>query len=213
MRESTLGLRPREQFTIAQYRFGINDNLLNILDSADNLWLFGSPSVGKTHLANAVVAGSKNGILVDNPSYELIGLERFSLIVFDNVEQWIGTRSLESQLVGLYEQLGANGGRMVVTSRRWVNEIDFVLADLESRMRLFSRYELQPLPVDERIRLFCDIAADRGIEITKEVSDFLEKRIGRSQDNLLATLDLLDHESIVEQRRITVPFIKKALEL
>lgn len=213
LKESTLNLRPREQFTIAQYRIGINDGLLDILDSSDNLWLFGSPSVGKTHLANAVVAGSEDGILVDDPSYALIGLERFSLIVFDNVEQWIGTRSLESQLVGLYEQLGANGGRMIVTSRLWVNEIDFVLADLESRMRLFSRYELRPLPVDERIRLFSDIAADRGIEITKEVSEYLQKRIGRSQDNLLATLDLLDHKSIVEQRRITVPFIKKALKL
>lgn len=213
MKETTLNLRPREQFTIAQYRVGLNDSLLDTLDSSDNLWLFGPPSVGKTHLANALVAKTENGILVDEPSYELLGLERFSLIVFDNVEHWIGTQSLESQLVGLYEQLGASGGRIVVTSQRWVNEIDFALADLESRMRLFSRYELQPLPGDERIRLFSDIAAVRGIEISKEVSEYLEKRIDRSQDNLLATLDLLDHESIVEQRRITVPFIKKALKL
>jgi DnaA family protein len=133
--------------------------------------------------------------------------------VFDNVERWIGTRSLESQLVGLYEQLGASGGRIVVTSQLSVNEIDFALAYLESRMRLFSRYELKPLSSDERIRLFSDIAADRGIEIAREVIEYLQKRIDRSQGNLLATLDFLDHESIVEQRRITVPFIKKALKL
>ena len=213
MKESTLDLRPREQFTLARYRIGLNESLLDSLDSSDHLWLFGSPSVGKTHLANALVAGSENGILVDDPNYTLIGLDSFALVVFDDIEQWIGVRSFESQLVGLYEQLGARDGRIVVTSRRWINEMDFALADLESRMRLFSRYELQPLPSDERIRLFNDMAADRGIEITKEVSEFLQKRIGRSQGNLLATLDLLDHESLIEQRRITVPFIKKALKL
>ena len=213
MKESTLDLRPREQFTLARYRIGLNESLLDCLDSSYNLWLVGPPFVGKTHLANALVARSEGGILVDDPAYELLGLESFALVVFDDIEQWIGTRSFESQLVGLYEQLGTRDGRIVVTSRRWINEIDFALADLESRMRLFSRYELQPLPGDERIRLFNDIAKDRGIEITKEVSEFLQIRIGRSQDNLLATLDLLDQESILEQRRITVPFIKKALKL
>lgn len=213
MKETTLELRPREQFTLARYRIGLNESLRDTLDSTHNLWLFGPPSVGKTHLANALVARSKNGILVDDPNYALLGLESFSLVVFDDVEQWIGNRSFESQLVGLYERLGATDGRIVVTSRRWINEIDFALKDLESRMRLFTRYELRPLPGDERIQLFIDIAADRGIEITKDVSEYLQKRIGRSQDNLLATLDLLDHESIIEQRRITVPFIKKALKL
>lgn len=213
MKEPTLKLGPKEQFTFARYRIGFNQGLLESLSSSENLWLFGPPSVGKTHLVHALVSSCKNAVLVADPTYSVIGLERFSLVVFDDIEHWIGVRSVEAQLVGLYEQLGAASGRMVVTSQISVNATDFALADLESRLRLFSRYELQQLPDEERIELFCDLASERGIEISQEISDYLRTRIGRSQSDLLEALEFLDHESIVKQRRITIPFIKQALQL
>ena len=213
LKESTLQLRPKEQFTYERYRVGLNHQVFDRLSSSQNLWLFGLPSIGKTHLAHALVGSSKNAILVDDPTYNLLGLEGFSLVVFDDVEHWIGERDVEAQLVGLYEQLAVADGRIVVTSRIGVNETEFALADLESRMRLFSRYELQPLPSEERIELFCDLAADRGIEVSRVVIDYLQTRIGRSQDDLLRALEVLDDESIVKQRRITIPFIKQALQL
>ncbi len=213
LKESTLQLRPKEQFTLARFRVGLNQQVIDRLSSCENLWLFGPPSIGKTHLAHALVRSSENSILVDDPSYNLIGLEQFSLVVFDDIEQWIGERSVEVQLVGLYEQLVVSNSRIVVTSRIGVNETEFALADLESRMRLFSRYELQPLPSEERIELFCDLAADRGIEVSRVVIDYLQTRIGRSQDDLLHALEVLDDESIIKQRRITIPFIKQALQL
>lgn len=213
LKESTLQLRPKEQFTFSRYRIGLNQQLFDCLSSPENLWLFGPPSIGKTHLAHALVSTSKNAILVDDPTYNLNGLDRFSLIVFDDIKQWIGERSVEAQLVGLYEQLSVFNGRIVVTSRFGVNETQFAVADLESRMRLFSRYELLPLPSEERIELFCDLAADRGIEISREIVEYLRTRIGRSQGDLLRALEILDDESIVKQRRITIPFIKQALQL
>lgn len=213
LKESTLQLRPKEQFTYESFRIGLNDQVISLLSSAQNLWLFGPASIGKTHLAHALVSSSKNAILVDDPTYNLNGLDRFSLIVFDAIEQWIGERGVEAQIVGLYEQLGGSNGRIVVTSRIGVNETEFAVADLESRMRLFSRYELQPLPSEERIELFCDLASDRGIEISREIVEYLRTRIGRSQGDLLRALEILDDESIVKQRRITIPFIKQALQL
>ncbi|MCY4144008.1 MAG: DnaA/Hda family protein [Gammaproteobacteria bacterium] len=213
MNQITLRLRPHEKQTFESFRIGLNDSLLDRLRSSNNVWLHGSRSVGKSHVVNALVNESTNAILVSEPSYDLSGLEQFSLVVFDDIEQWLGEKERELQFLGLYERLRSTTGRVVATASKQAARHEFALRDLESRMRAFHEVHLLALPEEQRIGLLGDMAADRGIEISQEVANFLLVRIGRSQHELLDTLEKLDDASAIDQRRLTIPFVKRALQL
>ncbi len=213
MNQVTLRLRPHQRQTFESFRIGLNDALLDRLRSSNNIWLHGSRSVGKSHVVNALVNESTNSILTSEPSYDLSGLEQFSLVVFDDIEQWLGDKEREEQILGLYERLRSTNGRVVATASKQAASQEFALRDLESRMRTFDEIHLQALPEQQRIELLRELAADRGIELAQEVADFLLVRIGRSQHELLDTLERLDDASAIDQRRLTIPFVKRALQL
>ena len=55
-------------------------------------------------------------------------------------------------------------------------------------------------------------AAQRGLQLPPETPDYLLKRMPRDLPSLLEILDELDEASLVAQRRLTIPFIRDALE-
>jgi DnaA family protein len=55
-------------------------------------------------------------------------------------------------------------------------------------------------------------AQQRGLELPAETLDYLMKRMPRDLRSLFELLDELDEASLVAQRRLTVPFIRDALE-
>lgn len=213
MKDITLRLRPHESRTFANFRVGLNGSLLDHVRSNRHIWLHGSRSVGKSHVAQALVGESRDAILISESSYELVGLDQFSLIVFDDIGQWLENKEGESQILGVYEQLRTSDGRLVVTATKPAAHQEFSLRDLESRMRVFQEVHLLPLPEHERVDLLLDLAANRGIEISQDVANFLLVRLGRSQHDLLEALDKLDDASVIQQRRITIPFAKRTLRL
>jgi len=48
--------------------------------------------------------------------------------------------------------------------------------------------------------------------LPRETADYLLKRVPRDLGSLLALLDALDEASLAAQRRLTIPFIRDALE-
>ena len=55
-------------------------------------------------------------------------------------------------------------------------------------------------------------AAQRGLQLPPETLDYLMKRMPRDLPSLFDILDELDEASLVAQRRLTIPFIRDALE-
>ena len=55
-------------------------------------------------------------------------------------------------------------------------------------------------------------AAQRGITLPAETLEYLMKRVPRDLPSLLHLLDELDEASLAAQRRLTIPFIRDALE-
>jgi DnaA family protein len=56
-------------------------------------------------------------------------------------------------------------------------------------------------------------AAQRGLELPPETLDYLLRRMPRDLASLLTMFDRLDEASLMAQRRLTVPFIRDALEM
>ena len=87
------------------------------------------------------------------------------------------------------------------------------LPDLASRLASCTRFALKPLGDAERRDVLKARAAQRGFELDDAVLEFLFRRYPRDLGALLELLERLDHESLAQQRRVTVPFLRRIMGL
>jgi DnaA family protein len=86
------------------------------------------------------------------------------------------------------------------------------LDDWRSRAASCVVYQLQDLDDAGRIEALRLRAAQRGLLLPPETAEYLLRRLPRDLRSLLGILDRLDEASLVAQRRLTIPFIRDALE-
>jgi DnaA family protein len=91
-------------------------------------------------------------------------------------------------------------------------QTDWVLEDWRSRAAACLVYQLQELDDAGRSEALSLRAAQRGLQLPPETADYLLKRMPRDLPSLCSVLDQLDEASLVAQRRLTIPFIRDALE-
>ncbi len=215
-----LPLTAPERGTFQRFVTGANGELIARLRRAnagfDCLWLFGAGGVGKTHLLQALCHHQPRASYI--PATEmgasdasLGGYARFDVVGIDDVPRWLGQRGPELALIDLYNQLAGRGGRLVLTADRSPRDVAFALPDLGSRLRAAACYRVAALADEDKPGLLAAAARRRGLCLAADVIQFLLTHANRDQRELLRVLDLLDGLSLVEQRRITVPFVKRAL--
>jgi DnaA family protein len=85
--------------------------------------------------------------------------------------------------------------------------------DLRSRLGQGLRVSLDVLDDDGRREALRRRAARRGLELDDAVLDWLFRRVDRDLKSLTALLDRLDRAAMAAQRRLTVPFVRQALDL
>jgi DnaA family protein len=73
-------------------------------------------------------------------------------------------------------------------------------------------YQLRDLDEAGRIEALRLRAAQRGLQLPQETSEYLLRRVPRDLPSLFEVLDHLDEASLIAQRRLTIPFIREALE-
>ena len=86
------------------------------------------------------------------------------------------------------------------------------LEDWRSRAAACIVYQLQELDDAGRMEALRLRAAQRGLQLPPETSEYLLKRVPRDLQSLFGILDQLDEASLAAQRRRTIPFIRDALE-
>lgn len=187
------------------------------------IYLHGLAGVGKTHLLQAACQDVRhNGqtaiyvSLRDTESYSeslLDNLETWSLVCLDDVEGIAGKRAWEKAVFNLFNGLMSRQGRLLIAAQAIPAELKLSLPDLVSRLNSGLRFRLHDLDEVEIIRALKAEAQLRGLEFGDEVGQFLMRRVQRDMSSLLPMFELLDQASLVEQRRLTVPFVKQVLGL
>lgn len=208
-----LPLEPTDTYTRESFRIGVNKKLFPTLFNHDNLWLHGAPSVGKTHAVHILAAENDSTVLVSDSDYELNGLEEFSTVVIDGSDQWIGDLEKEKSLLGLYENLAGANRRLVLTARSDFESMDFKLLDLNSRIGMFSRFHILPIPSIEQLDFLQELVERLGTTLSDEVARFLLRHLTRSQTGLVNAVNRLNQESIYRNRTISIPMVKELFGL
>jgi DnaA family protein len=99
----------------------------------------------------------------------------------------------------------------LVAADQPVANLSINMADLSSRLGWGAFYQLKSLDDEQRIAVLKLRAEVRGLELNEEVAQFIYKRCQRDMDTLLTTLAQLDSASLKERRKLTIPFVKEAL--
>jgi DnaA family protein len=226
MKQLALGVRLRADAVFESFWPGPNGEIVAALlsPSAVPLWLWGASGSGKTHLLQAVCAAAGDAASGAPAAYfpltrpsalppeALAGFERTRVLCIDDVDAAAGDLAWERALFRVFNEASELGTRLVFAAAAPPRQPDWRLEDWGSRAAACVVYQLRELDDDGRIEALRLRAAQRGLQLPYETSEYLLKRIPRDMRSLFEILDQLDEASLVAQRRLTIPFIRDALE-
>ena len=140
-------------------------------------------------------------------------LEQLSLVAIDHVDAVIGQPEWEEALFYLFNRMKDSGKRLLISAKELPSYLGCYLPDLESRLKWGVTYQIHDLNDEEKAAALLLRAEKRGLALSEDVAKFLLTRVSRNMSDILNHLDLLDRESLREQRKITIPFVKETLKL
>jgi DnaA family protein len=186
----------------------------------DVLWLAGPAGSGKTHLLQAACRAAdgarRRAMYVRAAEHALepeilTGLENIELLAIDDVESAAGDPAWERQLFVLLNEIAARRGGLLLAARPTAAATGFQLPDLASRAAGAVAYRLQTLADRDRLQALLAHAEARGLELERGAAEYLLNRVERDMTGLARWLERLDRASLAEQRKLTIPFIRRLL--
>jgi DnaA family protein len=220
MKQLALGVRLRAEAIFDSFSPGPNTELLAALQSpaSEPLWLWGSHGSGKTHLLQAVCAAAQTAayLPLDRssalPPAALGGFESCRVLCLDDVDAVAGDLAWEHALFRLFNDAAELRTRLIFAAGAAPRQLAWSLDDWRSRAAACVVYQLRDLDDAGRIEALRRRAAQRGLQLPQETSEYLLRRMPRDLPSLFELLDHLDEASLIAQRRLTIPFIRDALE-
>ena len=221
MKQLALGVRLRAEAVFESFAPGQNSEVLTALRSANTtpLWLWGAHGSGKTHLLQAACAGAGGTTAyfplhrsLALPPEALVGFERSQVLCIDDIDAIAGDQAWEQALFRVFNEAAELRTRLIFAAAVAPRQAAWTLDDWRSRAASCVVYQLRELDDEGRIEALRLRAAQRGLQLPYETSEYLLKRMPRDLPTLFQILDALDEASLVEQRRLTIPFIRDALE-
>jgi DnaA-homolog protein len=221
VKQLALGVRLRADAIFESFASGLNGEPIAALREGGSapLWLWGGEGSGKTHLLQAVCAAAGAAAAyfplersLALPPAALAGFENCRVLCLDDVGAIAGDPQWEQALFRLFNEAAELGTRLIFAARAAPRGIDWSLEDWRSRAAACVVYQLRDLDDAGRLEALRLRAAQRGLQLPPETADYLLRRMPRDLPSLFEILDHLDEASLAAQRRLTVPFIRDALE-
>jgi len=181
--------------------------------------LWGDHAAGKTHLLSAAcqefaAQGYQVAYLTGElASYDgaLNDLERVDLLCLDDIHML----DLDAQeaLFHCINRCRDSSTRLLFSSRLSIEALHFSLADLVTRLSWGPVFQLHALADDELSSALSLQLQLRGLDVSKDVTEYIVRRFPRNMQALTELIERLDHASLTEQRRITIPLVRSISEL
>ncbi|WP_166265042.1 DnaA regulatory inactivator Hda [Marinobacter caseinilyticus] len=183
--------------------------------------LCGDEDTGKSHLLQAAchqvehqgdvaVCLSLEELLRFGPD-SLDGLEYPSLVGLDDLDLIAGRPDWEEAVFHLYNRVLDRGHSLIISLRETPGSCSLELEDLVSRLQHGMLLQLGIYRDDDRLKILRARAEKRGLLVSDDVATFIMRRAPRKLGALLAILDRLDENSLREQRKLTIPFVKSVM--
>jgi DnaA-homolog protein len=203
MKQLLLDIQPDTLPSIANFVAGRNAEALHSLYQALQIgaesrfiYFWGSQGSGKTHLLKAAQALAKGS--------------NINLVIADDVN--LLNEEAQIALFDAYNQTRATNGVLLAAGNASPSQMN-LRDDLATRLAWGLTYQLHPLTDEEKAKALQSHALERGMKLPDEVVDYCLRHLRRDLPSLMAILDALDEWSLTEKRPVTVPLLKKLLQL
>ncbi len=197
MKQLLLDIQPHTSPTLDNFVAGRNLEAINSLRATLCLqseyrfiYLWGSAGSGKSHLLQA--ANALGATVADD-------------VHFLNNEAQI-------QLFNTYNQIKDANGVLITAGLHAPTQMG-LRDDLATRLAWGLVYQLHPLTDQEKAEALQAHARERGMKLPDEVVEYCLRYLRRDLPTLMAVLDALDEWSLTEKKPVTVPLLKKLLQL
>jgi DnaA family protein len=203
LKQLLLDIQPLAPATLDNFIAGDNAEALHSLkmaiDGANEarfIYLWGPPGSGKSHLLQAC--------------NDLAHEHDLPLSVVDDVHTLDDEAQIE--LFNYFNQLRASGGILITSGIAAPTQMG-LRDDLATRLAWGLVYQLHPLSDEEKAKALKTHAKERGMKLPDEVVDYCLRYLRRDLPTLMAVLNALDKWSLTEKKPVTVPMLKKLLQL
>jgi DnaA family protein len=197
MKQLLLDIKPAAAPSLQNFVVGRNAEAIASLNAALSqhnqpkfIYFWGERGSGKSHLLSAC--------------------EAISIRVVDDVH--LLDNDAQIDLFNQYNQLKEAGKTLITAGLHAPTQMG-LRDDLATRLAWGLVYQLHPLNDDEKALALKNHALERGMKLPDEVTDYCLRYLRRDLPTLMATLDALDEWSLTTQKPITVPMLKKLLQL
>ena len=198
---------------------GVTADRLRQLDGI--VLLTGAGGTGKSHLLQGLchrsVADGGSAIFLPmltslDPAI-LGGLESADLVCLDDINAVLKEAAWQAALFHLINACRDHATCLVMSSAVTTDAMALELEDLRSRLKAAYQVQTEVLSDREKLEVIRLKAGRRGFEMPAEVCDFILSRADRDMHHLARLVDQLDHETLRQQKKVTIPFVKRALGL
>lgn len=169
---------------------------------------------GKTHLAHIWQETSKATFLTPDLLNTLsrdLTLVQGQAFILEDVETCISEH--ETTLFHLFNALKENKGSLLITAQEAPKNWGISLKDLASRLSTLPLFSL----LDPDDILFLSILtknfSNHQMHVAPKVLDFLMKTVARTYQNAWELPQILSKESLAQRHSVTIPFLKKVLDI
>lgn len=179
------------------------------------LWIHGPQGVGKTHTGFVIADRFQFGyydcgdIHPDLAPELLEWLDTRAGLVLDHVDCWFRHAEAEAALFSWWKR--KENGLVLISTLSPRVDGQVILPDLASRAYASMVLPLDGLAELQLAELFRCQLNQRNVELTPEVSRFLVPRLPRNPRKLINLVLSMDQESLRDQRKITIPWLKQLL--
>ncbi len=166
----------------------------------------GAKGSGKTHMAQSL-----SGIHITPLNYmqydPLTLAETKSLLIIDDYEGFDD----EAWLFHLYNLIKEHHAQAVYFGKNSPAVHRFRVHDLASRLRSLPCLTIQE-PDDDLFRqLFKKELLNRGITCSEDILEYVFRRFDRSYETIHNLVQLIDSNTLLHQRSLTLPFLKEIM--
>lgn len=133
--------------------------------------------------------------------------------LMDDVDAIVALPEAQEKLYFIYNTLMESKGRIIFSGTLNPNQLSATESFLTSRFQWGMTAELKPLDDASMILMLKQIASHIGLEIPDKIAAYLLNRITRDFQTIKKTVELINRESYVQKKKVSIPLIKTILNL
>ena len=195
------------------------------------LYLFGQKNLGKTHLllsmGNHAAEMGLRAVFIEGSDFankmedveslearntldQLLDVDYF---LMDNVEGIAHSSTAQEKLYHIYNQMMDKGGKLAFTASLPPDKNSAMESYMTSRFQWGMVAEIKPIDDSTTAKIILKLAKDINLVLPESIIQFLLSRIPRDFISIQNAVSIINKESYVQKKKVTLPLVKMALDL